>query len=132
MHFSSLRWDGQTLKLDEGDNQLSRDEKNLAEIFESLGHSDAAQCCASAMGISFTEFGSSSTTEIVSRRANHTWACRDFTSCLGMNIDESWTWETWRVDALQKYQNEPVLQRFNVLESEDRTGEETRTIRDGI
>jgi hypothetical protein len=90
---------------DEGNNQLSRDEEDLAQIFDSLGRSDMAACIRDG------------------RAAHRIWfildggdrpeACKPHLKGLYQLLgEENWDWETWRLDALRRYQTDPVLQRL--------------------
>jgi hypothetical protein len=97
------------LAFDEGDNELSKDEEDLAEIFESLGRPDMALCVRNGRVFHRISF--------ILDSGDRPEACKPHLRGLYQLLgDGTWEWETWRLDALQRYQSDSVLKRLLVEE----------------
>ncbi|OJA14607.1 hypothetical protein AZE42_07963 [Rhizopogon vesiculosus] len=91
------------LAFDEGDNQLTEDEEELAKVFESLGRPDMTLCVRGGRVYHHISF--------ILHKGDRPDACKpQMKGFYQLPGNESWEWETWRSDALQMYQTEPVLQ----------------------
>ena len=97
------------LAFDEGDNALSQDEKDLAEIFQSLGRLDMALCVRHGRVFHRISF--------ILDSGDRPEACKPHLRGLYQLLgDESWEWELWRLDALRRYQSDSVLKRLLIRE----------------